>query len=205
MKNSTRLVPVLAILLCVSLSCSFLKGRSGNSPYGVKVTDISPVTSIDPKAEFPALSTDTINALIMETPELAKHRDKILDLERAAVNGLVADSRAETQARTINTDDPNFLPVGNETSSKRNDTFIESINLLPAAYAADDARLRCRTWVESNILLLAIRVVSLRLILKKRALKIAARARLTRQRTITVRSSLFKPFPLTATGRSVLK
>jgi len=133
MKNATRLLPALAVLLCVSLSCTFLKGLSGNSPYGVKVTDISPVTSIDPKAEFPALSTDSINALIIETPELAKHRDKILDLERAAINGLVADSR--TQASAVDRNMPNYIPIGSETRSKRNG----SINFIPVAYAADDA------------------------------------------------------------------
>lgn len=139
MKSANHIFPVLAVLLCVALGCSFLKSRSGNAPYGVKDADILPVASVDANATFPALSTDAINALIIESPELAKHRDKILDLERAAVKGLLVNDRATTQASKADADTSFDRSGGSATSYQSNASFIGSVNLIPAAYAADDA------------------------------------------------------------------
>src|SRR5690606_20853198 len=86
-----------------------------------------------------AMSTDAINALIAEVPELANHRDKILDLERAAIKGLVANERPKTRASTVSVDVPNYASVGRETESRSDEGFIGSIDLIPAAYAADVA------------------------------------------------------------------
>lgn len=139
MKSAKHLFLVLAVLLCVSLACTFLKGRTGSSPYGVKDSDISPVTSIDANSKFPAMSTDAVNALIQESPELAKYRDQILELERSAINSLVAESRAKAQASTLKADLPDSAPLGFESKYQRDDGFIGPINLIPAAYAADEA------------------------------------------------------------------
>ena len=139
MKRTKQLLPALAILLCVTLSCSFLKSRTGTSPYGISGENELPVGSVDPNATFPALSTDAINALIIESPELAKHRDKILELERAAINGLLANERIKTQAKTVGARVSPYSTIGPETGHKSKDSFVGSIGLVPAAYAADDA------------------------------------------------------------------
>ena len=139
MKTTNPIFLVLAVLLCVSLGCSFFKSGNGNSPYGVKDADILPGPTVDANAPFPALSTDAVNALVIESPELAKHRDKILELERGALNGLLANDRVRTQAKTVGARVSNYPTIGREARHKSNDSFIGSIELIPAAYAADDA------------------------------------------------------------------
>ena len=137
--TKTNLLIVGLIIASVSLSCSFLRGGSSNSPYGISENDKLAPPAVDPNAAFPAMSTDAINALIAEVPELAKHRDKILNLERAAIKGLVANERPKTRVSTVNVDVPNYASVGRETGSRSDKGFIGSIDLIPAAYAADGA------------------------------------------------------------------
>jgi len=86
-------IPAVIVLAAACISCSFLKGGSNNSPYGVGDIHKSTVPSVDPNAPFPAMSMDTINALITEVPEVGKHRDNVLDAERTAINDLLADIR----------------------------------------------------------------------------------------------------------------
>jgi hypothetical protein len=138
MKNAKSLVPALAVILFVSLSCTFLKLHSGNSPFGSQDIGKLPFPTLDRNSPFPAMSSNAIDALVTEFPELAIHRDRILETERAAINGLLADVRAKAQARNAYTEDINPASIGNETKDQNNDRFIEKINLLPAAYVADD-------------------------------------------------------------------
>ena len=139
MKTTNRIFPVLAVLLCVSLGCSFFKSRNGNSPYGVKDSDILPTPPIDANSEFPALSTDAINALVIESPELAKHRDKILDLERAAIKGLLVIDQSKTKAAKIDAYSSLNATYSRVIRHKSIDGFFGALNLIPAAYAATDA------------------------------------------------------------------
>jgi hypothetical protein len=97
------------------------------------------VVSVDPNAPFPALSTDAINALSTGSPELAKHRDKILELERAAIKSLLANDRIKTQAKTVGPRVLHYPTVARETINTSNDSYFGSIDLIPAAYAAEDA------------------------------------------------------------------
>jgi hypothetical protein len=90
MKNLKHLLPAFAALLCVTLSCTLLKGRTSNSPYGVSGDLELPAGSNDPNAQFPALSTDVYNALMLDVREAGKHRDKILDAERKLIRQLIA-------------------------------------------------------------------------------------------------------------------
>lgn len=137
-RSNTNLVLASLALAAVCLSCSLLKGVSGNSPYGIGDTSRSPLPAVDGNEPFPAMSTDAINALVTEMPEIAEHRDKILEAERAAINGLLADVRPKPQANNVNTEHSNVAYVSYESRSERHDNFIGRFNLIPAAYAADD-------------------------------------------------------------------
>jgi hypothetical protein len=134
--SKTNLLIVALIVASVALSCSFLKGPN-NSPYGVGDIHKATHPSVSPDEPFPALSTDAINALVLELPELAKHRDKILEAERAAVNGIFADVGATSRGNNAGPETSN-LEFTTSPSNSANEKLSAQINLIPAAYAADD-------------------------------------------------------------------
>jgi len=128
-------IPALIVLAAVCLSCTFFKGRSGNSPYGVGDMSKESFPAVDPNAPFPAMSTEVIDALITEVPELSKHRDKVLAAEREAINGLLTDLRKEKPTAQT------FLPSRfDERAKSYYQSFTnlsDDIKLIPAAYAAE--------------------------------------------------------------------
>ncbi|PYT01989.1 MAG: hypothetical protein DMF63_03910 [Acidobacteria bacterium] len=133
--NKNNFVLAIIVLSAVCLSCTFLKGLSGNSAYGVGEIGKESFPALDPNASFPAISTDMIDALITDIPELSKHRDEMLDAEREAINGLLADMREEPRAAQT------YLPSRPEEPAE---TYYRSITnlagdikLIPAAYAAE--------------------------------------------------------------------
>jgi hypothetical protein len=136
MKNALQLVPALAILVCVSLSCTFLKGGPSD-PYGITKIDKSP-PPVDPNAPFPALSTGVIDALISEQPELAKYRDRILEAESAVLNSLVADGRTRSHAVRINTGRPNPELAVENSGPYPAKVGAAQLKSVPTAFAADD-------------------------------------------------------------------
>lgn len=133
--SKTNFILALVVLAAVTLSCTLLKGGSANSPYGVGDIHKSPLPHVNGSEPFPAMTADAINALVAEFPELAKHRDNILEAERAAINGLFADIRAKSPARSSN---PDSSTLGYETDHPAGGNSLEQFNLIPAAYAADD-------------------------------------------------------------------
>lgn len=132
-KSKTNLILALLVLAAVTLSCTFLRGGSRNSQYGVGDIKNSPLPSVDAKEPFPAMSTDTINALVAEVPELAKYRDEILKAESSAINSILADVRKDPRANTAGAD------VGSVSFpfDPPNDDHAFRFNLIPAAYAED--------------------------------------------------------------------
>jgi len=127
----TNLVLALIVLGAVSLACTFLKGGSANSAYGVGEIQNSPVPHVDDKEPFPAMSTDTINNLVREMPELAKHRESILEAERSALNGIFNEVRARSEYPT----DSQSLFLAR---ARVDGNDISQFHLIPAAYGADD-------------------------------------------------------------------
>lgn len=111
--SKTNPVAAVLILAAVSLSCTLFKFGSGNSAYGVGDLRETMVPKLNGGELFPALTTDAINALVAAVPELAKHRDKILEAERSAVNGIFDEIRAKSQgpisAPRIRTTGSSFL------------------------------------------------------------------------------------------------
>jgi len=135
--SKTNLILALFVLAAVSLSCTFLKGGSSSSAYGVGDIHNSPLPSVDDNEPFPAMSTDAINALVKELPELAKHREEILEAERSAINGILGDIREKRQNSNVGAVDSN-LEFNRLPSGRADDNYISRFNLIPAAYAADD-------------------------------------------------------------------
>src|SRR6186713_618388 len=128
-------VVAVIVLAAVCLSCTFLKGRSSNSPYGIGDISTESFATVDPNTPFPAMSTDVIDELITDVPELSKHRDKVLEAEREAINGLLADLRKEKPIAQT------FPPSGSDAKAPSlypsAAKFAGDIKLIPAAYAAE--------------------------------------------------------------------
>src|SRR5678815_1263776 len=142
--SKNNFVPAVIVLAAVCLSCTLLKGRSNSSPYGV--ADISKVSfpAVDPDTPFPAVSTEMIDALVIDVPELSQHRDKVLEAEREAINGLLADIRAKSKAANALVISPVIEQPGRYQRRIESDTtstaeLLPRISLIPAAYAAEQA------------------------------------------------------------------
>ncbi|MEP7213232.1 MAG: hypothetical protein ABI791_09165 [Acidobacteriota bacterium] len=133
-KSKINLILALLVLAAVTLSCSFLRGGSRNSQYGVGDVKESPLPSVDVNEPFPAMSTDTINVLVAEVPELAKHRDEILKAERSAINSILADVREGRRANSVGSN----LRSVSFPFDPPNKNHALRFNLIPAALAADN-------------------------------------------------------------------
>ena len=75
MKNAKQILPVLVVLLCVSLSCTFLKDKVSNlSGQSVKAPSIPP---FDPDGPMVSPGAYVIRIMAKDEPELATLSDQI--------------------------------------------------------------------------------------------------------------------------------
>ncbi len=92
MKNSKVILPVLAILLCVSLSCTFLKGKFSKDPLlNVKIDVPANVPTFDPKAPLFSPGAEVVRRLAKIDPSLAVFAASIEANERSAINSAIAE------------------------------------------------------------------------------------------------------------------
>lgn len=117
----------------MSLSCKLLKSSSPSGGVGDSHKEAIP--SVHANAAFPALSADVLDALIADIPELGKYRNEVLEAERAAINAILADTRAKSRA-SLSLSDSNFRVSGYESKDARDDDLLR-LNLIPTAFAAD--------------------------------------------------------------------
>lgn len=134
MKNARVLLIVVSLLLGVSLSCKLLKSSSPSGGVGDSHKEAIP--SVHANAAFPALSADVLDALIVDIPELAKLREAALEAERAAINGVLADVRAKSQASAIDSSD-SVSDARPQSDASSLASFGGQINLFPVAYAGE--------------------------------------------------------------------
>ena len=125
-------------------------GRFGKSPSGgVGETSKAEAPSIDPNTPFPAISADALDALIADVPDLGKHREKILEAERSAINGLLADIRAKSPAGNQRAGNSGVTTsvahiAGLKAAAPTDgdgfslDRLVREIHLMPTAYAAEN-------------------------------------------------------------------
>ncbi|MFL6375011.1 MAG: hypothetical protein ACJ73D_10115, partial [Pyrinomonadaceae bacterium] len=73
-------------------------GGSSNSPYGVGDLSKTQLPTVDANEPFPAMSSEMVDAFIVEIPDLGKHRDEVLAAERDAINGILTELRAKSRA-----------------------------------------------------------------------------------------------------------
>jgi hypothetical protein len=103
----------------------------------VKIQNLT-IPTIDPNEPFPALSTDGIDALIADVPELAKHREALMAAERDAIKGALGDLRSKSKASNGPRTAVEIAPV----MAERNDSravaqFSWPFNLTTVAMAAE--------------------------------------------------------------------
>jgi hypothetical protein len=95
MKNAKSLVPVLAVLLCVSLSCTFLKDKVSNLSSGsVKVPNIPP---FDPNGQMVSPGAYVIRIMAKDEPTLAALADQTEVAERKMMKQIIDENRPKTQ------------------------------------------------------------------------------------------------------------
>jgi hypothetical protein len=109
----------------------------GGSKDGVQDISKESFPTVDSDAPFPAMSVGVIDALIRDVPELARHRDEILEAERAAINGVIADIRPKSPAEQ--TKPPSRSAAREQNYDKSTADLFADIKLIPTAHAAEPA------------------------------------------------------------------
>lgn len=98
MKNAKQLLPVLAVLLCVSLSCTFLKDKFSNlgtaDNGSVKVPNLPP---FDPDGPMVSPGAYVLRILAKEEPELATLADQVEAAERKMMKQSIDENRTRAQ------------------------------------------------------------------------------------------------------------
>jgi len=91
MKNSKTLLPSLAILLCVSLSCTFLKDKlaSGGGKPADDFRKIAKLSPVDPKAPFVSPGAVAIRELAKIDPSVASFAAGVEATERSAIKKVI--------------------------------------------------------------------------------------------------------------------
>lgn len=103
MKNAKTLMPVLAILLCVSLSCTFLKDKFVKDPNAVvgKAEDIK-IQKFDRNAPLVSPGSEVVKRLAELDPSLSRFGPKIEAVERTVMQ-MSIDSVPKEPDTKINT------------------------------------------------------------------------------------------------------
>jgi len=95
MKNAKHLLPVLAVLLCVSLSCTFIKDKVSNLTAGsVKAPTVPP---FDPNGRLVSPGAYVIRLLAKDEPALAALADPIDAAEQKMMKQIVEENRPKAQ------------------------------------------------------------------------------------------------------------
>jgi len=102
MKNAKSLVPALAVILCVSLSCTFLKNKisnSGTNNASVRIPNIPP---FDPDGPMVSPGAYVIRIMAKDEPELAALTDQVEAAERKMMKEIIDENRPKAQANNEN-------------------------------------------------------------------------------------------------------
>ena len=93
MKNSKTLLPVLAILLCVSLSCTFLKNKfAGAEKPADEFRKVAKLWPVDPKAPLVSPGSLAVRKLAEIDPSVAIFATEIEATERGAMKKVIAEN-----------------------------------------------------------------------------------------------------------------
>src|SRR6188474_2723787 len=93
MKNSKTLLPVLAILLCVSLSCTFLKNKfAGGEKPADEFRKVAKLWPVDPKAPLVSPGSVAVRKLAEIDPSVASFAGEIEATERGAMKQIVDEN-----------------------------------------------------------------------------------------------------------------
>jgi hypothetical protein len=98
MRNSKVIIPVLAILLCVSLSCTFLKGKFANT--GEPATDfinIAKLPPFDPKAPPTSPGAFVVRRLAEIDPAVASLAVQVEASEQGAMRKIIAANTSKSE------------------------------------------------------------------------------------------------------------
>ena len=91
MKNSKVILPVLAILLCVSLSCTFLKDKFANSGEPAnEFSIIAKLPPLDPEGPFVSPGAVAVRKLAELEPGVATFTSRIEATERGAMKKIIS-------------------------------------------------------------------------------------------------------------------
>ena len=91
MTNSKTLLPVLAILLCVSLSCTLLKNKfAGGEKPADEFRKIAKLWPVDPKAPLVSPGSVAVRKLAEIDPTVASFAGEIESTERGAMKQIIA-------------------------------------------------------------------------------------------------------------------
>ena len=100
MKNAKQILPVLVVLLCVSLSCTFLKDKVSNlSGQSVKAPSLPP---FDPDGPMVSPGAYVVRIMAKDEPALAALSDQIEAAERKMMKQVIDENRPKAQADNSN-------------------------------------------------------------------------------------------------------
>ena len=98
MKNSKTFLPVLAILLCVSLSCSMLKDKFAGGEPATEFRRVAKLSPVDPKAPLVSPGAVAVRKLAEIDPSVAPFASQIEATERGAMKKAIDENRAQPDA-----------------------------------------------------------------------------------------------------------
>jgi len=99
MKNAKTLFPVLAILLCVSLSCTLLKNKfAGGEKSADEFRKVAKLPPVDPKAPLVSPGAVAIRELAKIDPSVASFATEIETTERSAMKKVIAENSVAPDA-----------------------------------------------------------------------------------------------------------
>src|SRR5215212_9124791 len=103
MKNAKQLVPALAVILCVSLSCTFLKDRFSNlgttKNDSVKISNIPP---FDPDGPMVSPGAYVVRLMAKDEPDLAALTDQVQAVEQKMMKRIIDENRRGTRTNGEN-------------------------------------------------------------------------------------------------------
>ncbi|PYT01961.1 MAG: hypothetical protein DMF63_03765 [Acidobacteria bacterium] len=101
MKNSKTLLPALAILLCVSLSCTFLKSKfAGGEKPADEFRKVAKLWPVGPNAPMVSPGAVAVRKLAEVDPNVASFASDIEAVERRAMKKVIAANSTEPDANT---------------------------------------------------------------------------------------------------------